>query len=412
MSCSNHHSNFSRKPRMSVRQVWKRKTSTPKSSPPSQNDSPPLPPRVYLQSPSPPSYNPLREQMINQLHNISTILDSHTNPSNAYIHAPPSPPPQQIHPPSHAQVEFHSSFCHWKLLEKFNMKDAEARCQPLGDHFKLIKKQAPKTEASKRRMAKVPYASAVGSMMYIMVLEGFSDSDYGGCLNSGKSTTGYVFTMGGTVVRWISRIQKCVTMSTTEAKYIAIAEAGKELVWLKNFLEELYRAQTECVLFSDNQSAIHLVKNPVFHGRMKHIKIRYHYIRELASEGTLSLKKILGAKNPANMLSKRERVLYVRRYMKRVSYVRRYRKVRAVALLKGRWFEVYRDYLRRRADQPPRAIYRTEVCTEVCAGAIYPNKVVSEPGYDKQWQKTIEDYLYQKKLHEPLAEAKPTSMKA
>ncbi|GJZ91772.1 hypothetical protein Tco_0663837, partial [Tanacetum coccineum] len=92
---------------MSVRQVWKRKTSIPKSSPPSQNDSPPLPSRVYLQSPSPPSYNPLRDQMINQLHNISTILDSHTNPSNDYIHAPPSPPPPQIHPPSHAQVEFH-----------------------------------------------------------------------------------------------------------------------------------------------------------------------------------------------------------------------------------------------------------------------------------------------------------------
>nr|GEX72904.1 hypothetical protein [Tanacetum cinerariifolium] len=112
MSCSNHHSNFSRKPRMSVRQVWKRKTSTPNSSLSSQKDSLPLPSRVYLQSPSPPSYNPLRDQMINQLHNISTILDSHTNPSNAYIHAPPSPPPQQIHPPSHAQVEFYSSFCH------------------------------------------------------------------------------------------------------------------------------------------------------------------------------------------------------------------------------------------------------------------------------------------------------------
>ncbi|GKA01648.1 hypothetical protein Tco_0674313 [Tanacetum coccineum] len=116
MSCSNHHSNFSRKPRMSVRQVWKRKTSTPKSSPSSQKESPPRPLRVYLQSPSPPSCNPLRVQMINQLHNISTILDSHTNPSNAYIHAPPSPPPQQIHPPSHAQVEFHSSFCHYAAI--------------------------------------------------------------------------------------------------------------------------------------------------------------------------------------------------------------------------------------------------------------------------------------------------------
>nr|GEU63492.1 ribonuclease H-like domain-containing protein [Tanacetum cinerariifolium] len=97
---------------MSVRQVWKRKTSTPKSSPSSQKDSTPLLPRDFLQSPSPPSYNPLRDQMINQLHNISTILDSHTNPSNAYIHAPLSPPLQQIYPPSHAQVEFYLSFCH------------------------------------------------------------------------------------------------------------------------------------------------------------------------------------------------------------------------------------------------------------------------------------------------------------
>ncbi|GJW51873.1 hypothetical protein Tco_0093224 [Tanacetum coccineum] len=96
MSCSNHHFNFSRKPRMSVRQVWKHKTSTPKSSPSYQKDSPPLPPKVYFQSPSPPSYNPLRDQMINQLHNISTILDSHTNPSNAYIHVPPSPSPQPM----------------------------------------------------------------------------------------------------------------------------------------------------------------------------------------------------------------------------------------------------------------------------------------------------------------------------
>ncbi|GJU11971.1 retrovirus-related pol polyprotein from transposon TNT 1-94 [Tanacetum coccineum] len=58
------------------------------------------------------------------------------------------------------------------------------------------------------------------------VLEGFSDSDYGDCLDSVKSTTGYVFTMGGITVSWMSRIQKCVVMSTIEADYMAIAEAG------------------------------------------------------------------------------------------------------------------------------------------------------------------------------------------
>ncbi|GJX74919.1 retrovirus-related pol polyprotein from transposon TNT 1-94 [Tanacetum coccineum] len=156
-----------------------------------------------------------------------------------------------------------------KVLEKFNMKDAEARCQPLGDQFKL---------------------------------KGFSDLDYGGCLDSGKSTMGYVFTVGGIAVSWMSKIRKCVAMSTTEGEYMDIAEASKELVWLKNFLEELDRAQTECVLYCDNQSAIRLAKNLVFHGRTKHIKIRYHYIRELVSEGTLSLKKILGAKNLVDML--------------------------------------------------------------------------------------------------------------
>nr|GEV25868.1 Rab9 effector protein with kelch motifs-like [Tanacetum cinerariifolium] len=103
---------------MLVRQVCKRKTSTPKSSPSSQHDSPPLSPIVYFQSPSPPSYNPLRDEMINQLHNISTILDSHTDPSNAYIYVPSSPSPQPVHPPSHAQVEFHSSFFHCTMVWK------------------------------------------------------------------------------------------------------------------------------------------------------------------------------------------------------------------------------------------------------------------------------------------------------
>ncbi|GJZ13333.1 hypothetical protein Tco_0548563 [Tanacetum coccineum] len=96
MSCSNHNSNFSRKPRMSIRQVWKRKTSTPKSSPTLQNESPLFPPYAHPQISSPPSYNPLRDEMINSLYNISTILDTHNNPSNAYTQAPPSSPPQLI----------------------------------------------------------------------------------------------------------------------------------------------------------------------------------------------------------------------------------------------------------------------------------------------------------------------------
>ncbi|GJW77418.1 retrovirus-related pol polyprotein from transposon TNT 1-94 [Tanacetum coccineum] len=113
MSCSNPPPNLSWKPIILVRQVWRRTTLIPNSPHSSQNASPSLPPRVNPQSPSPLFHNPLRDQMINRLHNISSILESQTqNSPNAYSYAPPSPPSPLIHPPTNAQVKFHSSFCH------------------------------------------------------------------------------------------------------------------------------------------------------------------------------------------------------------------------------------------------------------------------------------------------------------
>ncbi|GJT43808.1 retrovirus-related pol polyprotein from transposon TNT 1-94 [Tanacetum coccineum] len=184
------------------------------------------------------------------------------------------------------------------------------------------KKQAPKTEASRRRMARVPYASGVGSMMYTMVCTRPNIAHAMGVVSRFMSNPGREH---WEAVKWLLRYLKGTLKATlcfgrkevvlegfSDSDYREVyryvnyrsREACKELVWLKNILEELDRAQTECVLFCDNQSAIHLTKNLVFHGRTKHIKIRYHYIRELVSEGTLSLKKILGAKNPADMLTK------------------------------------------------------------------------------------------------------------
>nr|GEX50642.1 retrovirus-related Pol polyprotein from transposon TNT 1-94 [Tanacetum cinerariifolium] len=86
----------------------------------------------------------------------------------------------------------------------------------------------------------------------VVVLEGFSDSDYGGCLDSGNSTTVYVSTVGCTTVSWMSRLQKCVAMSTTETKYMAIVEAGKELAHrgLSAVIESIGSAQTELVVFN------------------------------------------------------------------------------------------------------------------------------------------------------------------
>ncbi|GKC44436.1 retrovirus-related pol polyprotein from transposon TNT 1-94 [Tanacetum coccineum] len=160
-----------------------------------------------------------------------------------------------------------------KVLEKFNMKDAEARCQPLGDHFKLSEKQAPKTETSRRRKAKVPYASTVGSVMYAMVCTRPDIAHAVGVVSrfmsnprreqkkrcSDKQVLGYVFTVGVTTIEWESRLQKSITI--------------------------------------DTKSSIHLVKNLKFCSWEKLVRI-------LISKGTLYLKKILEAKNPADMLTK------------------------------------------------------------------------------------------------------------
>ncbi|KAH9319004.1 hypothetical protein KI387_020773, partial [Taxus chinensis] len=87
-----------------------------------------------------------------------------------------------------------------------------------------------------------------------------------GDLDGRRSTIGYIFTVGGTIVSWISRLQKVVALSTTEA--------NKEMIWMSRFMEELGNDKSNCKLFSDSQSVIHLAKNSVFHSRTKHIQLR------------------------------------------------------------------------------------------------------------------------------------------
>jgi hypothetical protein len=110
--------------------------------------------------------------------------------------------------------------------------------------------------------------------------------------DSRRSTTGYVFTIGGTTVSWISKLQKVVALSTTEAEYVAATEASKEMIWLQRFMEELGKKQENNRLYCDSQSAIHLAKNSAFHSKTKHIQLRYHFIRSALEDGQLKLEKI------------------------------------------------------------------------------------------------------------------------
>ena len=119
-----------------------------------------------------------------------------------------------------------------------------------------------------------------------------------------RSTSGYVFTLVGGAISWISKLQNIVALSTTEAEYIAASHACKEAIWLKGLLGELGKVQNTIKVFCDSQSAIHLDKNPAYHSKTKHIPVKYHFVRHIVDEGGVVLEKVRTKKNSAYMFTK------------------------------------------------------------------------------------------------------------
>ncbi|KAL0322521.1 UNVERIFIED_CONTAM: Retrovirus-related Pol polyprotein from transposon TNT 1-94 [Sesamum angustifolium] len=118
----------------------------------------------------------------------------------------------------------------------------------------------------------------------------YVDSDYASDLDYRRSETGYVSTLGGGPICWKSTVQSIVTLSTNEAKYMAVAEAAKEALWLNGLAKELSVEQGGVQLHCDSQSAIYLAKNQVYRARIKHIDVRYQTIRKLIAFGEIILQ--------------------------------------------------------------------------------------------------------------------------
>lgn len=122
-------------------------------------------------------------------------------------------------------------------------------------------------------------------------LVGYVDSDYAGDIDDRRSTSGYTFMLGGGAVSWASKKQPIVTLSTTEAEYVAAAYGACQAVWLRNVLENVGVDQgTGTLLMCDNSSTIKLSKNLVLHGRSKHIHVRYQFLRELVNDEVICLE--------------------------------------------------------------------------------------------------------------------------
>jgi hypothetical protein len=141
-----------------------------------------------------------------------------------------------------------------------------------------------------------------GNINYI---SSYCDADYAGDLTSAKSTSSYIFYIAKGPITWKSKLQSIIAQSTTEAEYIAINIAAKEAVYIKALLEELglYK-QNKLPLYIDNNGALLLANNPVFHERTKHIAVKYYYIRDLINKGILDLIYILTKEQKADGFTK------------------------------------------------------------------------------------------------------------
>ena len=138
-----------------------------------------------------------------------------------------------------------------------------------------------------------------------ITLSAFSDADWAGDPSDRKSTTGILVFLGSSPISWSSKKQSTVLRSSTEAEYRALASTVAKLAWLCTLFQELGLSLPHIpVLWCDNNSAIALASNPVFHSRTKHIEVDYHYVRECVLRRDLGIKFIFGHDNFADIFTK------------------------------------------------------------------------------------------------------------
>ncbi|GJW51328.1 zinc finger, CCHC-type containing protein [Tanacetum coccineum] len=136
-------------------------------------------------------------------------------------------------------------------------------------------------------------------------IQGFSDSSYGVNTQEDKGTTGIIFYYGDSPISWSTKKQATVVLSSCKSEFIATTAATIQALWLKRLLSRLTHSKEEKItIMVDNKSAIALMKNPVFHGRSKHIDTKYHFIRECVEREDIQVEFVSGEYQKADILTK------------------------------------------------------------------------------------------------------------
>ena len=242
------------------------------------------------------------------------------------------------------------------MAEKFRLTNMKKIHTPMDPNVVFTTKQSPSTINQVARMKGIPYAEAIGSVLWPTVVsrpdtayavgilsqfiqnpgaahwegvkrlisymyttknlwltfggnktilfEGYCDADWASQPHR-HSISGYCFHYGLGSVSWSSKKQNIVTLSSTESEYVAETHAAKEGIWLGSFVKEITgKDNRPLTIKADNQGAIALAKDNKFHSRTKHIDLRYHFIREAVEERKIKMEYIPSSENVADIFTK------------------------------------------------------------------------------------------------------------
>eukprot|EP00253_Pinus_taeda_P025063 PITA_25063 len=177
------------------------------------------------------------------------------------------------------------------MLKRFNMQNNKAAVTPTVMGLKIDQRRQKQGFSSKvvQEHSWQPYVLDCNYVGHYARC--YTDSDWAGSVDDRKSTSGYVFHMGSGAISWASKKQPVVALSTTEAEYVAAIATACQAVWLRRVLRDLSHEQENgTTIYCDNNSAIGLSKNSVFHKRTKHIDTKFHFIHELVNTGEIFLQ--------------------------------------------------------------------------------------------------------------------------
>jgi len=137
------------------------------------------------------------------------------------------------------------------------------------------------------------------------IFTAYCDADHASNVDNGCSTGGYALIIAGAAVSWSSRLQTITALSTTEAEYVSAVDTGKEVAWMQQLLDEFgFTLPGPSTLAMDNQSAISVAKNPEHHGRMKHLDLRFYWLRDTVEDGCITQTFVPTTEQTADIFTK------------------------------------------------------------------------------------------------------------